>query len=90
MLEESWPNPVEALTVVDGAMDAHSQFVAAHLRFGDRVAVEQPCFPPLLDLLEIKSVLRTGQGDNQKFDCENHAGETDFFSRRGNAQGEGR
>jgi DNA-binding transcriptional MocR family regulator len=57
VLEESWPYPVEALTVVDGAMDAHSQFVAAYLRFGDRVAVEQPCFPPLLDLLEMAGVL---------------------------------
>jgi DNA-binding transcriptional MocR family regulator len=62
VLEESWPNPVEALTVVDGAMDAHSQFVAAHLRFGDRVAVEQPCFPPLLDLLEMAGVVPIGVG----------------------------
>jgi DNA-binding transcriptional MocR family regulator len=61
-LEESWPHPVEALTVVDGAMDAHSQFVAAHLRFGDRVAVEQPCFPPLLDLLEVAGVVPIGVG----------------------------
>jgi DNA-binding transcriptional MocR family regulator len=60
VLEESWPNPVEALTVVDGAMDAHSQFVAAHLRFGDRVAVEQPCFPSLLDLLEMAGVVPLG------------------------------
>jgi DNA-binding transcriptional MocR family regulator len=60
VLEESWPNPVEDLTVVDGAMDAHSQFVAAHLRFGDRVAVEQPCFPPLLDLLEMAGVVPLG------------------------------
>jgi DNA-binding transcriptional MocR family regulator len=59
-LEDAWPNPVEALTVVDGAMDAHSQFVAAHLRFGDRVAVEQPCFPPLLDLLETAGVVPIG------------------------------
>jgi DNA-binding transcriptional MocR family regulator len=62
VLEESWPNPVEALTVVDGAMDAHSQFVAAHLRFGDRVAVEQPCFPPLLDLLEMAGAVPIGVG----------------------------
>ncbi len=48
--------------MVDGAMDAHSQFVAAHLRFGDRVAVEQPCFPPLLDLLEMAGVLPIGVG----------------------------
>jgi len=62
VLEESWPNSVEALTVVDGAMDAHSQFVAAHLRFGDRVAVEQPCFPPLLDLLEMAGAVPLGVG----------------------------
>ena len=58
----TWPNAVEALTVVDGAMDAHSQFVAAHLRFGDRVAVEQPCFPPLLDLLEMAGAVPMGVG----------------------------
>ena len=62
VLEESWPNAVETLTVVDGAMDAHSQFVAAHLRFGDRVAVEQPCFPPLLDLLEMAGAVPLGVG----------------------------
>jgi len=56
LLVESWPFGAERLTVVDGAMDAHSQFVAAHLRYGDRVAVEQPCFPPLLDLLEMAGV----------------------------------
>jgi DNA-binding transcriptional MocR family regulator len=55
-----WPAPAESLTVVDGAMDAHSLFVAAHLRFGDRVAVEQPCFPPLLDLLEMAGVVPLG------------------------------
>jgi DNA-binding transcriptional MocR family regulator len=60
VLEASWPHAVESLTVVDGAMDAHSQFVAAHLRFGDRVAVEQPCFPPLLDLLEMAGVTPLG------------------------------
>jgi DNA-binding transcriptional MocR family regulator len=60
LLVESWPFPPDQLTVVDGAMDAHSQFVAAHLRFGDRVAVEQPCFPPLLDLLDMAGVLPLG------------------------------
>jgi DNA-binding transcriptional MocR family regulator len=60
VLESSWPHAVEAMTVVDGAMDAHSQFVAAHLRFGDRVAVEQPCFPPLLDLLEMAGAVPIG------------------------------
>ena len=60
VLEASWPYAAESLTVVDGAMDAHSQIVAAHLRFGDRVAVEQPCFPPLLDLLEMAGVVPLG------------------------------
>jgi DNA-binding transcriptional MocR family regulator len=60
VLETSWPSAAESLTVVDGAMDAHSQLVAAHLRFGDRVAVEQPCFPPLLDLLEMAGVVPLG------------------------------
>ena len=60
VLETSWPYAAESLTVVDGAMDAHSQLVAAHLRFGDRVAVEQPCFPPLLDLLEMAGVVPLG------------------------------
>jgi DNA-binding transcriptional MocR family regulator len=60
VLEESWPYAAGSLTVVDGAMDAHSQFVAAHLRFGDRVAVEQPCFPPLLDLLEMAGAVPLG------------------------------
>src|SRR3954451_24593532 len=66
VLEVTWPYAAESLTVVDGAMDAHSQLVAAHLRFGDRVAVEQPCFPPLLDLLEMAggAPLRGG-GDAQ-------------------------
>ncbi len=52
LLRADWPFPVERFTVVDGAMDALQLIVATHLRFGDRVAVEQPCFPPLLDLLD--------------------------------------
>ncbi|MGH8962878.1 MAG: PLP-dependent aminotransferase family protein [Jatrophihabitantaceae bacterium] len=52
ILRADWPFAAERLTVVDGAMDALQLIAATHLRFGDRVAVEQPCFPPLLDLLE--------------------------------------
>jgi DNA-binding transcriptional MocR family regulator len=52
LLHHDWPFPAEQLTVVDGAMDALQLIVTAHLRFGDRVGVEQPSFPPLLDLLE--------------------------------------
>ena len=47
-----WPFPPEALTVVDGAMDALDRVAAVVVRLGDRVLVENPGFPPLLDLLE--------------------------------------
>ena len=48
----SWPFPPEAITVVDGAMDALDRVAEVVLRLGDRVVVEHPTFPPLLDLLE--------------------------------------
>jgi DNA-binding transcriptional MocR family regulator len=40
------------MTVVDGAMDALDRVTGVVVRLGDRVVVENPCFPPLLDLLE--------------------------------------
>ena len=40
------------LTIVDGAMDAISRTLDLLLKFGDRVAVENPGFPPVFDLLE--------------------------------------
>ncbi len=51
-LRDQWPFPAEALTVVDGAMDALDRLASALVRLGDRVVVENPSFPPLLDLLE--------------------------------------
>ncbi|MBU4336321.1 MAG: aminotransferase class I/II-fold pyridoxal phosphate-dependent enzyme [Actinobacteria bacterium] len=51
-LRDTWPGPVEAVTVVDGAFDAMSRSLEAVVRYGDRVLVEDPCFPPLLDLLD--------------------------------------
>ncbi len=51
-LRASWPFEAEALTVVDGAMDALDRVSAVVLRLGDRVVVEHPGFPPLLDLLD--------------------------------------
>lgn len=52
LLRADWPFDAERITVVDGAMDALELIIATHLRFGDHVAVEDPCFPPLLDLLD--------------------------------------
>ena len=48
-----WPFVPEELTVVDGAMDALDRVATAIVRLGDRVVVEHPTFPPLLDLLEL-------------------------------------
>ena len=52
VLRSHWPYPPEELMVVDGAMDGLDLVARSLLRFGDRVVVEHPCFPPLLDLLE--------------------------------------
>jgi len=52
-LRSDWPFPPEELTVVDGAMDALDRVASMVVRLGDRVVVEQPAFPPLLDLLDL-------------------------------------
>ena len=51
-LLDGWPFRAEALTVVDGAMDALDRVAQVVVRLGDRVVVEHPTFPPLLDLLD--------------------------------------
>jgi DNA-binding transcriptional MocR family regulator len=51
-LRAGWPFPIEELTVVDGALDALDRVAGVVVRLGDRVVVEHPTFPPLLDLLE--------------------------------------
>lgn len=52
VLGRTWPYPAEALTVVDGALDAVSRSLEQVTRFGDRVIVETPGFPPFFDLLD--------------------------------------
>jgi DNA-binding transcriptional MocR family regulator len=52
LLLATWPFEPGLLTIVDGAMDAISRTLDLVLKFGDRVAVENPGFPPLFDLLE--------------------------------------
>ncbi|MFI9503099.1 aminotransferase class I/II-fold pyridoxal phosphate-dependent enzyme [Nocardia sp. NPDC052566] len=46
-----WPFRPESVAVLDGALDAIDRVLSAHVRLGDAVAVEDPCFPPFLDLL---------------------------------------
>lgn len=52
-LRDSWPSDAESLMVVDGALDAISRTLEELVRFGDRVVVESPGFPPFLDLLDV-------------------------------------
>jgi DNA-binding transcriptional MocR family regulator len=43
--------PCEALTIVSGAQDGIERALRAYLRPGDRVAIEDPAYPPLRDQL---------------------------------------
>jgi len=56
LLRSTWPHPPDRLAIFDGAMDAIDQIASGLLRLGDRAVVENPCFPPLLDLLETLGV----------------------------------
>ncbi len=53
ILREDWPFPPESFAVFDGAMDALDRVLRETVRIGDRVVVEDPTFPPLLDLLDV-------------------------------------
>jgi DNA-binding transcriptional MocR family regulator len=43
--------PADSVAVTSGALDAIDRILREYLRPGDRVAVEDPCYPALLDLL---------------------------------------
>ena len=49
---ESWPYRPERLVTVDGALDGLSRVIDQVVSIGDRVVVEDPGFPALLDLLD--------------------------------------
>ena len=53
VLAQSWPSEAESIMVVDGALDAISRTLDQVVRYGDRVVVESPGFPPFLDLLDL-------------------------------------
>jgi DNA-binding transcriptional MocR family regulator len=53
LLRDRQPFAAESLTVVDGALDALDRVASWALALGDRVIVENPTFPPLLDLLDL-------------------------------------
>jgi len=52
LLTDSWPYPVDTITIVNGALDAISRCIEQIASFGDRVVVENPGFPPFFDLLK--------------------------------------
>lgn len=62
LLRRSWPYRPDAVTVVDGALDALSRAMEIVVRFGDRVVVEDPGFPPIFDLLEHFGAVRIPVG----------------------------
>lgn len=51
LLRVTWPFAADRVDVVDGAMDALSRVVDDVIRLGDRVVIEDPGFPPLIDML---------------------------------------
>lgn len=64
LLRESW-QPLwepETVTVVNGSLDAVDHLLRQLVHFGDRVVVENPTFPPLLDLLEVLGATTVGVG----------------------------
>lgn len=51
-LRAGWPEPSHRITILDGALDAIDRSLQQLTRFGDRVIIEEPTFPPFHDLLE--------------------------------------
>lgn len=52
-IRRRWPYDAERITLLDGAQDALDRLIEATVAFGDRVIVETPTFPPILDMLEL-------------------------------------
>ncbi|MSW81549.1 MAG: aminotransferase class I/II-fold pyridoxal phosphate-dependent enzyme [Actinobacteria bacterium] len=52
LLRSSWPYDPARLVTVDGALDGLARVIEQVVGLGDRVAMENPGFPALIDLLE--------------------------------------
>lgn len=53
LLRHRWPFRPEKLTIVDGAQDGLDRIVSILVHLGDAVMVEDPTFPPIIDMLEL-------------------------------------
>lgn len=59
-LRQDWPFTPSVLTVVNGVLDAIDRILSIRIRPGSRVIVENPTFPPILDLCELLGADVTG------------------------------
>ena len=52
LLRETWPSPAESITVTNGALDAIDRALGTLVRYGDRIAIENPTFPAFIDMID--------------------------------------
>ena len=66
LLRADWPFEPERFTIVNGAQDGVERIVNDAVNFGDAVIVEDPTFPPIIDMLELAGArLIVVQSDEQ-------------------------
>ena len=66
LLRNRWPFVPEKLTIVDGAQDGLDRTISTLVNLGDAVIVEDPTFPPMIDILELAGArLITVGSDNE-------------------------
>ena len=53
ILRSRWPFTPHQLSVVDGAQDALDRSISSLLHLGDYAIVEDPTFPPMIDMIEL-------------------------------------
>ncbi len=72
LLRDDWPFPPELLSIVDGAQDGIDRVVSAVVGLGDTVVINDPAFPPTLDMLELAGAQVIGvpmDADGVEFDA---------------------